>query len=66
MDTEVFEFQNTEEAKPKDYHSMRQGPASVLWRGVLGCCSWGRLPCLLPVLGLAIGPHPFAAAVTVL
>jgi hypothetical protein len=26
IDSEVFEFQNTTEAKPKYYHSMRQGP----------------------------------------
>jgi hypothetical protein len=32
IDIEVFKFQNTAGTKPKDYHSMEQGPASALWR----------------------------------
>jgi hypothetical protein len=66
IDNKVFGFQNTVETKPKDYHSTEQGPASALWRKVLSCCSWGGHPCLLPILGLAVGPHPFAAAVIIL
>jgi hypothetical protein len=60
----VFEFKNIAEAKPKYYHTAIQGPASTLRCEVLSCCSWGGLPCLLPILGLTIGPHPTATAVT--
>jgi hypothetical protein len=52
--------------KPKYYHSAIQGPASALGCEVLGCCSQGGLPSLFLVLGLAIGPHPLAAAVITL
>jgi hypothetical protein len=55
---------NIAEAKPKDYHSAIQGPASALRCEVLGCCSRGGLPSLLPDLGFATGPHPLATAVT--
>jgi hypothetical protein len=43
---------------------MIQRPASALRCEVLGCCSWGRLPYLLPILGFTIGPHPTDAAIT--
>jgi hypothetical protein len=66
MDNEVFEFKNIAEAKPKYYHSVIQGPASDLRCEVLGCCSQGGLPCLLPNLRLVIGPHPIATAVIIL
>jgi hypothetical protein len=52
--------------KPKYYHSMMQGHASALRCEVLGYCSRGGLPCLLPNLGLTIGPHPLATVVTIL
>jgi hypothetical protein len=65
IDDEVFEFKNIVEAKLKYYHSVIQGPASALWCEVLGYCSRGGLLCLLPVIGLAIGPHPIATAVTI-
>jgi hypothetical protein len=61
----VFEFKNIAEANPKYYHSVIQGPASALRCEGLGCCSWGRLPSLLPNFGLTIGPHPIATAVTI-
>jgi hypothetical protein len=64
IDNEVFEFKNIAEAKSKYYHSVIQGPTSALRCEVLGCCSRGGLPSLLPILGLAIEPHPTAAAVT--
>jgi hypothetical protein len=38
--------------------------ASALRCEVLGCCSQDGLPSLLPILGLAIGPHPIVTAVT--
>jgi hypothetical protein len=40
----VFEFKNIAEVKPKYYHLMIQGSASVLKCEVLGCCSRGGLP----------------------
>jgi hypothetical protein len=43
----------------------KQGSASVLRCEILSYCSRGGLSCLLPILGLAIGPHPIATAVTV-
>jgi hypothetical protein len=61
----MFEFKNMVEANPKYYHSIIQGPASAIRYEVLGCWSRGGLPCLLPILGLAIGPHPIATAVTI-
>jgi hypothetical protein len=61
----VFEFKNIAEAKPKYYHSVIQGPASALRCEVLGCYSQGGLPSLLPILGLANGPHPIAIAITI-
>jgi hypothetical protein len=61
----VLEFKNIAEVKPKYYHSAIQGPASVLRGEVLGCCSGGGLTSLLPILGLAIGPHPIATVVTI-
>jgi hypothetical protein len=45
---------------------MIQGLASALRCEVLGCCSWGGLPSLLPILRLAIGPHPIVRAITIL
>jgi hypothetical protein len=57
-------FKNIAEAKPKYYHLTIQGPASALRYEVLGYYSWGGLPCLLPNLGLAIGPNLAATAVT--
>jgi hypothetical protein len=57
-------FKNIAEAKPKYYHSVIQGPASALRCKVLGCCSRGGLPSLLPDIGLTTGPHPLATAVT--
>jgi hypothetical protein len=62
----VFKFKNIAEVKPKYYHSVIQGPASALRCEVLGWCSRGGLPSLLPILGLAIGPHPTAIVVTML
>jgi hypothetical protein len=61
----VFKFKNIAEAKPKYYHSVIQGPASALRCEVLGCCSQGGLPSLLPILGLTNGPHPIAIAITI-
>jgi hypothetical protein len=55
---------NLTEAKPKYYHSVIQRPASALRCAVLGCCSRGGLPSLLPDLGFATRPHPLATAVT--
>jgi hypothetical protein len=52
--------------KPKYYHSAIQGSASNLLCEVLSCCSRGGLPSLFPVLGLTIGPHTLATAVTIL
>jgi hypothetical protein len=66
IDNEVFKFKNIAEMKPKYYHSAIQGPTSALRCEVLGCCSWGELPSLLPILGLTIGPHPIATAVIIL
>jgi hypothetical protein len=60
----MFEFKNIAEAKPKYIHSTIQGPASALRCEVLSCYSPGGLPCLLPILGLIIGPHPTATAIT--
>jgi hypothetical protein len=57
-------FKNKAEAKPKYYHSAIQGPASALRCEVLGCCSWGGLPSLFPLLGLTTGPHPLVTTVT--
>jgi hypothetical protein len=54
------------EVKPKYYHSTMQGSASALWCEVLGYCSRGGFPYLLPVLGLIIGPHPITTTVAVL
>jgi hypothetical protein len=54
------------EAKPKHYHSVIQGPALALRCEVLGGYSRDELPSLLPILGLAIGPHPIATVVTIL
>jgi hypothetical protein len=51
-------------SEPKYYHSTIQGSASALRCEVLGCCSRGGLPSLLPLLGLATGPHPLVTAVT--
>jgi hypothetical protein len=62
----VFEFKNIAEAKPKYYQSVIQGPASALRCEVLDGCSRDRLPSLFPVIRLTTGPHPFAAAVTIL
>jgi hypothetical protein len=42
------------------------GESQVFGPEVLGCCSWGGLPSLLPNLGLTIGSHPIATAVTIL
>jgi hypothetical protein len=53
------------EAKPKYYHPTIQGSASILRCEVLGCCSWGGLPSLLPILGLVIGPHPIATSIII-
>jgi hypothetical protein len=61
----VFEFKNIAEAKPKYYHSVIQGPSSAIRCDVLGCCSWGGLPSLLPNFGFAIGPHPADTTVTI-
>jgi hypothetical protein len=60
----VFELKNIAEAKPKYYHSAIQGPASALRCEVLGCCSWGGLPSLFPIIGLTTGPHPLTTAIT--
>jgi hypothetical protein len=57
-------FKNIAEVKPKYYHSAIRGPASALRCKVLGCCSRGGLPSLLPNLGLTIGPHPTATIIT--
>jgi hypothetical protein len=57
-------FKNIAETKPKYYHSAIQGSASTLRGEVLGYCSWGELPSLLPDLRFATGPHPLATAVT--
>jgi hypothetical protein len=62
----MFEFKNIAEAKPKYYHLMMQGPASAQRCEVLGYYSWVGLSYLLPVLGLATGPHPLATVVTIL
>jgi hypothetical protein len=62
----MFEFKNIAKAKPKYYHLTMQGPTSALWCEVLICCSQGRLPCLLPVLGLTIGPHLITTACAIL
>jgi hypothetical protein len=64
IDNEVFEFKNIAEAKPKYYHSVIQGSTSALRCEVLGCCLQGGLPSLLLIIGLTIGPHPTATAVT--
>jgi hypothetical protein len=61
----VFEFKNIAEAKPKYYHSMIQMLASALRCKVLIYCSQDGLPSLLPILGHANGPHPFATAVAI-
>jgi hypothetical protein len=57
-------FKNIVEAKPKYYHSVIQGYTSALRCEVLGYCSRGGLPSLLPDLGLTTGPHSLATAVT--
>jgi hypothetical protein len=62
----VFEFKNIVEAKPKYYRSVIQWPASALGCEVIGCCSRGGLSCLLLILGLTTGSHPFVTAVTIL
>jgi hypothetical protein len=59
-------FKNIAEAKPKHYHSVIQGPALTLRCEVLGCCSQGGLPSLLPILGLTTGPQPLAIVVPIL
>jgi hypothetical protein len=64
IDNEVFEFKNIAEVKPKYYHSVIQGSASILRCEVLGCCSQGGLSSLLPNIGLTTGPHPPATVVT--
>jgi hypothetical protein len=64
INSEVFEFKNIAEAKPKYYHSSIQGPASALGCEVLDCCSRGGLPSLFSDLGLTTGPHPLVTAVT--
>jgi hypothetical protein len=53
-------------SETKYYHSMIQGLTSALWCEVLDCCSRGRLPSHLTVLGLTIGPHKFVTAVIIL
>jgi hypothetical protein len=58
-------LKNIEEAKPKYYHSEIQEAALALRCEVLGCCSRGELLSLLPILRLAIGPHPIDTAVTI-
>jgi hypothetical protein len=50
--------------KRKYYHKTIQGPASAVRCDVLGYCSWGGLPSLLPDLGLTTEPYPLATAVT--
>jgi hypothetical protein len=42
------------------------GESQVFGPEVLGYCSWGGLPSLLPNLWLTIGPHLIATAVTIL
>jgi hypothetical protein len=60
----VFEFKNIAEEKPKYYHSAIQEHASALRCEVLGYCTQGGLPSLLPILELVIGPYPIATTVT--